>query len=335
MVGLSVRKRMSKSGVNNRATGAAVLEPPVVGVNGAGPGSLSELTAYLANLGLDDVHLANVMSLLPTANGENGGGTIKERNLPVRDGAQVSSSHNGQPDASVNQKTVKLFLAEEQQLLMQAYQAFFKHNTEVQALGCAADTSSDALVEAVSSLGPDVLLLGVKALRPSTVENLEALRIAHPGLGVVLLFAFYDTQGIRALREFSRDASAGRAYLLKHTIDTMDQLTHAITSVAEGRMIVDPSVMEELIKTGDAQSEALRDLTPRALEVLHLVSRGYRNETIAGVLSRDVKTIERHINNIYGTLLNADDDAKHPRVRAALMYLRATGVLSTEQLIED
>ena len=93
-------------------------------------------------------------------------------------------------------------------------------------------------------------------------------------------------------------------------------------------MIVDPSVMEELIKTGDNQSEALRDLTPRALEVLHLVSRGYRNETIAGVLSRDVKTIERHINNIYGTVFCDDDDTGDRRVSAALMYLRATGALS-------
>ncbi len=127
----------------------------------------------------------------------------------------------------------------------------------------------------------------------------------------------------------------GRAYLLKHTIDTVDQFTHAITSVAEGRMIVDPTVMEELLKNGDSQNSMLRELSPRALEVLHWVSRGYRNETIAGVLSRDVKTVERHINNIYSTLLSSNDEAKHPRVRAALMYLRATGVLSTDQLLEN
>ena len=115
----------------------------------------------------------------------------------------------------------------------------------------------------------------------------------------------------------------------------METRTNAISSVAEGRMIVDPMVMEELIKNGDTQNGMLRELSPRALEVLHWVSKGYRNETIAGVLSRDVKTVERHINNIYTTLLDSDDDAKHPRVRAALMYLRATGVLSTEHLMED
>ena len=61
------------------------------------------------------------------------------------------------------------------------------------------------------------------------------------------------------------------------------------------------------------------------------MAKGYRNDTIAEVLSRDVKTVERHINNIYTTLLGAEDELGHPRVRAALMYLKANGLLSAEQ----
>lgn len=105
--------------------------------------------------------------------------------------------------------------------------------------------------------------------------------------------------------------------------------------MAEGRVIIDPTVMEALIGTGDAQSGILRDLSPKALEVLSWVAKGYRNDSIAEVLSRDVKTIERHINNIYTTLLGAEDELGHPRVRAALMYLRANGLLSTEQPLES
>jgi len=287
--------------------------------------------------------LAEVVSLMQATHGESSSPAeieepIKEEHIRTREEPPPSSATAGgneQPGSTGDTKTVRLLLAEEQPIQLQAYQTFLKTQSNIGLVGCTSDTSSEAMVDAVTTFEPDVLLLGVKALRPSTVEKLEALRDAHPNLAVVLLFAFYDIQGIKALREFSRDVSVGRAYLLKHTIDTVDQLAHAISSVAEGRMIVDPTVMEELIKTGDSQSGMLQDLSPRALEVLHWVSRGYRNETIAGVLSRDVKTIERHINNIYSTLLDSDDDAKHPRVRAALMYLRATGVLSTEHLMED
>ena len=127
---------------------------------------------------------------------------------------------------------------------------------------------------------------------------------------------------------------------MKHNVDTVEQLTQVIFSVVEGRIIIDPMVMEGLIKTGDGRTAFLRDLSPRELEVLSWMAKGYRNDTIAGVLSRDVKTVERHINNIYSKLLSdrndeEDEGSKHPRVQAALTYLKATGMLTSEQFAED
>ena len=60
-------------------------------------------------------------------------------------------------------------------------------------------------------------------------------------------------------------------------------------------------------------------------------------QPIAQLLSRDVKTVERHINNIYGKLQADGDgavDARDRRVHAALTYLRGAGILPTEQLID-
>ena len=70
------------------------------------------------------------------------------------------------------------------------------------------------------------------------------------------------------------------------------------------------------------------------------MAKGYRNDTIANVLSRDVKTVERHINNIYSKLFSdkKDDEeegSRHPRVQAALTYLKATGLLTNDQLADD
>ena len=327
------------SAIGIAGVGVLPVDPGVVG-NGSEP--ISELASYLGDLGLDANHLAKVLTLMQASHGEVLPQTVEpetetetEPEPEVTAPAPLARGRPARAKPIIEKKPVGLFLAEEQPILMQAYRGFLGSQPAVELLGCSEETSGEALVEAATSIEPDVMLLGVKALRSSTVENLEMLRDACPKMPVVLLFAFYDAQGIKALREFSRDVTVGRAYLLKHTIDTVEQLTHAISSVAEGRMIVDPTIMEELIKNGDAQNGVLRDLSPRALEVLHWVARGYRNDTIADVLSRDVKTVERHINNIYTSLLDPDDDAKHPRVRAALMYLRATGVLSTEQLMED
>ena len=155
---------------------------------------------------------------------------------------------------------------------------------------------------------------------------MEAVRERCSDVAIVLLSSSYDLKGIKALRELSRESSAGCAYLLKHTIDTVEQLTQVIYSVAEGRIILDPTVMEGMTATGDAQSSLLKELSPRELEVLGWVAKGYRNDTIAGVLCLDVRTVERHINNIYSKLQNSLG-TNQLRVSAALLYLRATGLL--------
>ena len=286
---------------------------------------VSGLTSYLAQLGLNDEQLGNVMSLLEPMEGQE----------PAEaDAGPSSEMETGRAAADV-QKTVSLYIAEEQPILKEAYQSFFNFHSSIEMVGASEDTGTEALIEAALRLKPQVMLLGVKRVQKETVEKLESIREACPGMGLVLLFAFFDADGVRGLREFARHASGGRAYLLKHTIDTVEQLTQVVCSVDQGRVIIDPMVMEEMIRSQDTHNGFLRELSPRSLEVLSWMAKGYRNEGIAEVLSRDVKTIERYINHIYTSLQGGVDNAKHPRVQAALMYLRATGLLSTEQPWEE
>ncbi len=223
---------------------------------------------------------------------------------------------------------VKIYVAEEQQILREAYQSFFLPQPDIELVGASGDTRGDSLVAVASTLKPDVMLLGFKVLQPSTVERLEMIREQCPEVAMVVLSAYYDVKGIKALREFSRGASVGCAYLLKHTIDTVEQLTQVLHAVAEGRIIVDPAVMDGLINTADPKATFLKDVTPRELEVLSWMAKGYRNNTIAEVMCLEPKTIERHINSIYSKLGNVD--SKHARVHAVTLYLRATGMLPAE-----
>ena len=232
------------------------------------------------------------------------------------------------------QKTVKLYVAEEQEILREAYLPVLTEQPSLDVVGVSGDVSPDALVQAVAESKPDVLLLGVKQVNAGMADTLESLREAMPEMGLVLLFAHYDAQGIKALRKFSNGGSVGCAYLLKHTIDTPEQFTQVIEAVAQGRVIVDPTVMEGLVRPKEAGAAALPGLSPRETEVLSWIAKGYRNDTIARVLSRDLRTVERHINSIYGKL-QMEDSSKDPRVNAALMYLNATGSLAPEQVFNE
>ena len=228
---------------------------------------------------------------------------------------------------------VRLYIAEEQQILREAYQSFFLPHPGLEVVGVSGDTSGEALATATATLKPNVLLLGIKILQPAAVEKLQMVREGWPEASIVLLSAYYDVKGIKALREFSRGAPAGCAYLLKHTIDTVEQLTQVIHAVAEGRIIVDPTVMEGLMATAESKSGFLKELSPRELEVLSWMAKGYRNNTIAEVLCLEPKTVERHINSIYSKQGLASG-AKHPRVHAITLYLKATGLLPAESFDE-
>ena len=313
-------------------------------VNGDGPRSghalesgsgsnKSDLIAYLARLGLDDGELGQAFSLSRSPHGESM--STNPLDWPVHE--TPGPTRHGHADKS-DTKIISVYLAEEQQILREAYMAFLDDDVTIDLLGVSDDVSDEGLVNATKALKPQVLLLGTKALQPATVEKLKMVREVSAEMALVLLFGFYDGRGIRALREFSMSSSVGCAYLFKYALDTSEQFTQVISSVAQGRIIVDPTVLEGMMRLDETHTALLGDLSPRELEVLSWVARGYRNDTIAQVLSRDIKTVERHMNNIYSKLFKSrpgdEGESRDPRVSAALMYLRATGMLPGEHVID-
>jgi len=224
-------------------------------------------------------------------------------------------------------RSVNLYIAEEQQILREAYVAFFQSHPVIKVVGATSDTDGESVASAASSLNANAVLMGVKTLQAASVEKLNTVRERCPKMALVLLSAYYDINGIKALRDFTRRASSGCAYLLKHTIDTVEQLTQVVESAAQGRIILDAAVMEGLITRDDPQSTFLKELSPREVEVLSWMAKGYRNETVAQVLGVEPKTVERHINNIYGKLNHKLSDSRHARVYSVMLYLRSTGQL--------
>ena len=229
---------------------------------------------------------------------------------------------------------MRLYVAEEQKIFRDAYQSFFLPQPDIDVVGVSGNTDGDFLARAAASHKPNVMLLGLKILQPITVERLNTIRESSPETAIVLLSAFYDVKGIKALREFPRGTTVGCAYLLKHTIDSVEQLTQVLYSVGQGRIILDPAVMEGLLTSTEAKSALLKELTPRELEVLSWMAKGYRNNTIAEILCLEPKTVERHINSIYSKLATSSE-SRHARVNAVTLYLKATGMLPAEDFTSD
>jgi DNA-binding NarL/FixJ family response regulator len=87
-----------------------------------------------------------------------------------------------------------------------------------------------------------------------------------------------------------------------------------------GLVVLDPAVVESLGR----RETRLSALTKRQLEVLSLMAKGNNNAAIAKALVLEEKSVENHINAIFGQLNLNRDNAAHPRVKAVLLYLQET-----------
>ena len=219
---------------------------------------------------------------------------------------------------------MQVFIAEEQQLLLAAYQAMADRSAILEVVGASFETGAEEVIRETALLLPDVLVIGTRLLDHRVVEDLGKLRRAAPAMSIVVLTFVYEAGAVRGLRHLSKGRGAGCSYVLKQTVGTAEQLEQIVIATAEGRIIIDPQVLEEMVTLEDLPSSPLNRLTARELEILTWMARGYRNAPIAGLLHLEPKTVERHINNIYGKL-GETSQTKHPRVQAIAMFLTTVG----------
>ncbi|MBI5288778.1 MAG: response regulator transcription factor, partial [Chloroflexi bacterium] len=133
-----------------------------------------------------------------------------------------------------------------------------------------------------------------------------------------------DRRTMSALPAFR---AAGWSYLLRQSVNDIATLIRAIDGAASGLVVMDPAVVERL---GQRDSR-LGALTKRQMEVLSLMAKGHNNAAIARALVLEEKSVENHINAIFGQLNLSRDNSAHPRVKAVLLYLQETPEEPQEQ----
>ncbi|MGB4779100.1 response regulator transcription factor [Microbacterium sp.] len=184
-------------------------------------------------------------------------------------------------------------------------------------VGVAGD--ADELAKALhTTQGVDALVLDIRMPPTFTDEGLRALeemRSRGDEIGVVILSMYAS----RALAERVAAAGAGTAYLLKDRVTESATLAEAVRTVATGGTVIDPEVVELLLRS-PASGRGV--LTRQEQRVLALMAEGLSNAGIARRLSLSVKTVESHLANLTAKLgIDAGPD-DHRRV---LTVLRALG----------
>lgn len=137
---------------------------------------------------------------------------------------------------------------------------------------------------------PDITLMDLRLPDKNGIETTREIRGEAPGAKIIALTSYDGDQDIyRALE------AGVRGYLLKEMVHT--DVIRAIRIVQAGKRFIPQEVTQHL--NGYFPEVAL---TPREIEVLSLVARGFGNKEVGDVLGTAPGTVKAHVQSILSKL---------------------------------
>jgi DNA-binding NarL/FixJ family response regulator len=215
---------------------------------------------------------------------------------------------------------IRVALAEDHVLLREGISRLVASNEDFELVGAASDLPQ--LLAMVAEQVPDVVVTDIRMPPTGTDEGIQAaawIRQNHPRVGVVVLSQYTAPGYAVALLEHG---SAGRGYLLKERVGSVDELARAIRTVAGGGSVIDPLVVDELVRArSQERMSGLLSLTPRESEILAEMAQGKSNSAIATALYVTERAVEKHTNSIFSKLGLSEERDVNRRVKAVLVFL--------------
>jgi DNA-binding NarL/FixJ family response regulator len=220
-------------------------------------------------------------------------------------------------------RSLRVVLADDHYLVREGTRQLLElGGLEVQA---AVGTAVELLSE-VRRRPPDAVITDIRMPPGHRMEGIDAavtIRREHPGVGVVVLSNHAD-EGY-ALALFAH-GTTGLAYLLKERVGDLAELTRAIDETVAGRSVVDPVVVDALVRRRtQRERNPLLGLTSRELQVLSHMAAGRSNAAIAERVNLSRSAVEKNINSIFAKLKLVDEPTTHRRVAAVVAYLTEVG----------
>jgi DNA-binding NarL/FixJ family response regulator len=194
---------------------------------------------------------------------------------------------------------IRVLIADDQELVRTGFRVIVNAEPDMEVVGEAGDGRET--IEAVRRRRPDVVLMDI---RMPNLDGIEATRLiaAEARAPRVLILTTFDLD--EYVYEALRAGASG--FLLKDA--GAGELLHAVRVVAAGEALLAPGITRRLIEDfarrppARAQPPALAELTPRELEVLHLIARGCSNADIARELVVSDATVKTHVARIFSKL---------------------------------
>lgn len=192
---------------------------------------------------------------------------------------------------------IRILIVDDHGVMRAGLRALLQDDPAIEVIGEAA--SGEEMIQLLSQVSPEVVLLDIGLPGIGGIEATRLIKRIRPELQVLIL-TVHEEESL--LREALKVGASG--FVIKRAAE--EELIAAIKAVWRGDMYIHPAMTRLLVKdfstTPHMKKEAIEALTPRELEVMEYLVRGYTNRQIAEALTLSTRTIEGYRANIYGKL---------------------------------
>lgn len=207
---------------------------------------------------------------------------------------------------------IRVCIVDDQTIVRQGLRSLLGIVQDFEVVAEAGD--GEEALQVIASCRPDIVLLDIRMPKLDGIGVLDVLSKRPDSPACLILTTFDDDELV--LRGIARGA---RGYLLKDV--SLEQLTAAIRTLADGGSVIAPAVTDRVLRgierfgAGFESLSPPESLTKREIEILRTMASGFSNREIAKACFVAEGTVKNHISNIL-TKLGVRD-----RTRAVLRAL--------------
>jgi class 3 adenylate cyclase/ActR/RegA family two-component response regulator len=212
---------------------------------------------------------------------------------------------------------ISVFLADDSLLVREGVRALLALQPDLEVVGVAEDF--DTLVAGAAETRPDVVVTDIRMPPNFQNEGIEAakiVRMQNPGTGVVVLSQFDEPEYAIALLA---DGAAGYAYLLKDRVGDGDQLVRAVREVATGGSMLDPAIVNSMVKPARKEGE----LDEREEQLLQWIGEGRPVKAIATALHLTPQAANEAVEDLFLKLAKEASGGRESALRRLRLLQKA------------